>query len=368
MSGLPDLSALMKVTVPRERAGSQTQARYDFQANFGILKLVELRESGQDFRIIFDIFDDIMVVDSAYKPENARFYQLKSKDPGDWTISEVCKKVGAQAPRSIVSRLYAHVVSFGATVAETGLVSNAAYRFKLLDGSTTSGAHHRIGGTELHADEVNKVTFAVNADITPADVPSWLPKLAFIRTTLGVHDQDLFVIGRLQKHHEESDSAGTVKTLSLYKTLHASIVQRTTFSQQGIDPGELISRKSLTRQEIEGLLARASARPRSFIEDWDIIRTDLQSHGVGSFAQIKFKTAALAFIQQRNSGRANAGTLSTFIRNWIENNTATVQCCGSVLEIADHMLAATTGRYGYSDVELKAAIMVEACEAINATT
>src|SRR6266446_1549944 len=191
MSGVPDLSVLMKSVVPRERAGSQTQARYDFQANFGILKLVELRESGRDFRIVFDIFDDLMVVDSASAPTQACFYQLKSKDPGDWTIPDVCKKIGAQIPRSIISRLYAHVASFGAAVAETGLVSNAAYKLKLLDGSTTSGAHHRIGGAELHPDEVQKVAAAVGADIHPADVPSWLPKLAFIRTTLGVHGQEL---------------------------------------------------------------------------------------------------------------------------------------------------------------------------------
>jgi hypothetical protein len=106
MPKVPDLSALIKNVVPRERVGSQTQARYNFQANFGILKLVELREGGEDFRIIFDIFDDLMVVDSASAPTKACFYQLKSKDPGDWTIPDVCKKIGAQSPRSIISRLW----------------------------------------------------------------------------------------------------------------------------------------------------------------------------------------------------------------------------------------------------------------------
>ena len=355
----------MKSVVPRERAGSQTQARYDFQANFGILKLVELRESGRDFRIVFDIFDDLMVVDSASAPTQACFYQLKSKDPGDWTIPDVCKKIGAQIPRSIISRLYAHVASFGAAVAETGLVSNAAYKLKLLDGSTTSGAHHRIGGAELHPDEVQKVAAAVGADIHPADVPSWLPKLAFIRTTLGVHGQELVVIGRLQQHLEQSDSAGTVKTSALYQTLHASIVQRTTFSQEGIDHRELLSRKSLTRQEIEDLLARAYARPRSFVEDWEIIRADLEKHGIGSVAQIRLKTAALAFVRDRNSGRGNAGRISAFVKSWIESNGATVEGCESILQIADHVLATITESYGYSDVELRAAMIVEVCEVIN---
>ena len=67
-----DLATLPETVVPRERAGSQTAARYDFQANFGILKLVELRESGKDFRVVFDIFDDIMVLDPAEAPIQMR--------------------------------------------------------------------------------------------------------------------------------------------------------------------------------------------------------------------------------------------------------------------------------------------------------
>ena len=366
MSGLPELSALMKSAVPRERAGSQTQARYDFQANFGILHLLELRESGHDFRIIFDIFDDIMVVNSATAPTQARFYQLKSKDPGDWTIPDVCKKVGAKAPRSIVSRLYTHMASFGAAVAETGMVSNAAYKMKLSDGTTTSGARHRIAASDLHTEEIDRVTAAVIADINLADVPSWLPKLAFIRTTLGVHGQDLVVIGRLQQHLEQSDAAGTAKTSALYKTLHASIVQRTTFHEEGIDHDTLLSRKSLTRKEIEDLIARACGRPRSFIEDWDIIRTDLENRGMGSVPQIKLKTLAISFIRDRNTGRGNAGRLSAFASDWIANNKAIVERCDSILEIADLVQSAIIASYGYSDNALRAAMIVEAYEAINA--
>jgi hypothetical protein len=225
--------------------------------------------------------------------------------------------------------------------------------------------HHRIGGAELHTDEVQKVAAAVIADINPADVPSWLPKLAFIRTTLGVHGQELVVIGRLQQHLEQSESAGTVKTSALYQTLHASIVQRTTFSQEGIDYGELLSRKSLTRQEIEDLLARAYARPRSFVEDWEIIRADLERYGIGSVAQIRLKTAALAFVRDRNSGRGNAGRVSAHIESWIESNSATMERCESIMQIADCILATVTERHGYSEVELRAAMIVEACEAIN---
>jgi Cap4-like dsDNA endonuclease family protein len=327
---------------------------------------VELRESGQDFRIIFDVFDDIMVVDSATNPTKAYFYQLTSKDPGNWTIREVCRKVGEEAPRSIVSRLYAHVVSFGGAVAETGLISNAAFIMQLLDGTKTTGARHRITGDELHDDEVQKLATAVSDDINNPDIPNWLPRLAFIQTTLGVHDQHLLVIGRLQAHLEQTDGVGPIKLTALYETLHASIVQRTTFYQEGIDHSEILLRKSLTRNEIEELLIRARARSRSFVEDWEIIRDDLTGSSIGSITQVRLKTAMLSYRMDRNSGRGNAGRLSSFFNEWMENNKQSAAKCTSILQLADLVRGTMTENYGYSDVELRAAMIVEAYEAINA--
>jgi hypothetical protein len=100
-------------------------------------------------------------------------------------------------PRSYVSRLYSHLEMFGPSVAETGFISNAPYRVQLGGGARTSGERHCIGGHELHADEVTKITTAVLADFNPASVPAWLSKLVLIRTTLGVHGQELVIKGRL---------------------------------------------------------------------------------------------------------------------------------------------------------------------------
>jgi hypothetical protein len=359
------LESLIRSIRPRERAGSQTAARYDFQAHYAILKLVELREGKTDFRIVFDMFDDIMVLDSTSDPKEARFYQLKSKDPGDWTMMDLCKKIGANPPRSIVSRLYVHISNFGAAVAETGLVSNAAYLLKLKDGSTSSGGHHRIIGSQLHADEITKISSAVTNDITPADVPPWLPKLTFIRTTLGVHEQDLLVIGRLQKHIERFDQTANVNISAIYQTLHASITQKTSFFQEGIDQQDALLRKSLTTGAIDELFLRAAGRRRSFIEDWEIIRSDLDKASMGSIAQVRFKTAALLYHKERNAGRARAVQLSSYVEQWISAHQGELVNCTTLLEIATRIRSTMQDNFGYEDSEILAALIVEAYEATN---
>jgi hypothetical protein len=49
-----------------------------------ILEFLNLRESGKDFRVVFDIFDDIMVLDPAEAPTQVSFYQVKEQRP--WRV------------------------------------------------------------------------------------------------------------------------------------------------------------------------------------------------------------------------------------------------------------------------------------------
>lgn len=359
------LQQLLETSSPRERSGSQTAGRYDFQTNFGILKLVELREAGHDFRVVFDVFDDLMVLDSALAPTEVRLYQIKSRDAGDWTTPDVCKKVGNKAPRSIASRLYAHMPTFGVAVAETAMVSNAAFRLDLAAGGTSSGAHHRIGGIELHADEIKRVTAAVLDDFNPADVPAWLPRLAFIRTSLGVHDQQLLVVGRLQKHVEDFESVDGIKVSAVYQTLHASITQKTGFSQDGMSPRELIARKSLSKRELEELFKRAISRGRGFVEDWEIIRAELEKSGVPSIPQIKLKTAALAYKRDRSAGRSDATRLASFVEQWKASHAQEVEASTALLQLAKLMRGALPNSFAFGDLDLDAALLVEAHEAVH---
>jgi uncharacterized coiled-coil DUF342 family protein len=53
---------------PREKSGSRTSSRFEFQANFSILKILDLQESGDDYRVLFDHFDDLTILNSSDAP------------------------------------------------------------------------------------------------------------------------------------------------------------------------------------------------------------------------------------------------------------------------------------------------------------
>ena len=363
-----DLAALLGAARPRETSGSNTVNRYGFQANIGIMNAVELREDGQEFSLVFDIYDDLIVLDSLSAPSEISLYQIKSKEPGEWSIADLCRKVGKTSPRSIVSRLFAHTAVFGSTLIETGFITNAPYSISLANGENSAPTRHRIEAREIHADELAVISKAVLADIDPADVPSWLPKLVLIRTTMGVHGQEMVVKGRLVEHFEKLGVAGGLNITGVYETLHAAVVQRIGYSQEETDQPEVFRRKSLSRSDIDELISRAAATRRTFLADWDIIHTDLAAAGIGTLEIIRCKTHAIAYRLSRETGESNAARLAKHIRVWKEANLAAIDGCATISQLIAVFKASLSDNFGYGARELNGALIVEAYEAINETT
>jgi hypothetical protein len=72
---------------PRETSGPRSANRFDFQKSWALCRLLELHQSGQDYLIVFDYHDDVLVLDSATDPNRIDFYQIKTKQNGHWTRS-----------------------------------------------------------------------------------------------------------------------------------------------------------------------------------------------------------------------------------------------------------------------------------------
>lgn len=361
-----NLEAILKAVPPRDSSGSRTVGRYGFQANVAILKLLELHEGAADFRVVFDTYDDVVVLEPADVPTSISLYQVKSRDPGQWATSDLCAKVGKTKPRSIASRLYAHVDVFGASIVETGFITNAPYKVKIASGDTTSGDVHRIVGPDIHPDDVVLIAKAVAEDDEHANVPNWLPKLVLIRTTLGVHGQDLAVIGRLHEHLAGRGCSEGLDLKAIYETLHGSIDAKTGFSQVGLDPDEITKRKSLTRLDFQELLDRAEHRKRGFLADWDIILHDLQIAGFRSIRTIRVKSAAMSYNQKRFAGHPQATRFKRSVEQWKALNTMKIGDSQTIVELASLIGSELEDRCGYEGDDLFGALVVEAHEAIHA--
>ncbi|MDP3682434.1 MAG: dsDNA nuclease domain-containing protein, partial [Ignavibacteria bacterium] len=76
-------------TKPREKAGSTSASRFDYQKDYSICKLIESHLTSNDYIIIFDWHEDLIIMDSELNPQTVSFYQIKGKKTGTWTIKQL---------------------------------------------------------------------------------------------------------------------------------------------------------------------------------------------------------------------------------------------------------------------------------------
>jgi hypothetical protein len=202
---------------PREKSGPRTSSRFEFQANFSILKILDLHESGNDYRVLFDHFDDLTILNSSDVPTRIQFYQVKGRDSGKhWTIKQLVKEEQTGTPpRSIIGKMYENVSSFPAEVEYAAFASNAGYNFLLADGTKTTPDH---------------VTITIDAILEP-DFPSpRSPNVAgivlFERTNLPLQQQATFVTGRLAEHLAEYAGEEGFAIKALYEVLLQNVMAR----------------------------------------------------------------------------------------------------------------------------------------------
>lgn len=358
------LNHTLQVAVPREKSGSRTSARYDYQAHCGLLKLFELRDQQDDFRMVFDYFDDILILDRSREPQTAQLYQVKTKDTGEWSTAKLCSLVGKLAPRSIFARLYDHVVLLGDPVTETSFISNAAFTVKLKSGSNSTGEHHWIAGDDIHDDDVEKIRTAIEKDIAPCDIKSWLPRLVLIRSPMGIHGQKTYVIGVLHEYFAKKLSLPDVSLEPLYETLYETIHECTRFSQDGLTTEQLIQKKSITKSDVDALIERATHRRASFLSDWTTISHDLSTVGIRSVRQIRLRTFATQHMTNRSIGHPIATDLSDAARSWAAKNYDLVSSSETIYELAN-VMADHLHRPEVQGDELLGAMLAEAYEVVN---
>lgn len=362
------LTAVLHGTAPREIWGSLTAGRYGYQTNVGILKLIDLMDAGQAFCLVFDYFDDLAVLNHAEQPQTIRLYQIKTKDTGEWSMASLCKFAGKAKPRSIIARMYAHAESFGSFLEETGFIGNAPYTIGLTSGGTSTGSHHRIAAADMHADEHSKAVAAVIKEYPGAAVAAWMPKLVLIRAPLGVHNHEATIKGLLNDYFVRAGISGDIALSAIYETLHSNIAEKMGFAQQGLSTSALIERKSLVRSDIEELLRRAVNRHKGILAAWDTVERDLVQAGKGSADVIRLKTLVARHQQDRNSRQPQAQAMRTTAEAWVSANAGFVQTCPTLTGLAAAMRNGISDLCGYSGLHAEAALLVEAHEAVHATT
>lgn len=231
---------------PRETSGSRSSNRFDFQKDWAICELLRLHLSGEDYLLILDYHEDIVVLDSESFPGYAKFYQIKSKNNGNWTIQQLCKSDPKKKTDSILKKLFTNYLLYPDETTNLVFISNRGVNVSLKDGS--SGLDHfLIAFTDFTDIDKEKIHISTEGDHAEKSEFLGLNMLSMKLTELGVIGHDIYAKGKLVDFFAAVSPRKGIDIDLVYKTLFDEVKRKNDAEGVFSNFNELKNRKGIGR-------------------------------------------------------------------------------------------------------------------------
>lgn len=269
--------------VQSEIGGPIANSGFSFQKNFGILKLIELYESGLDFVIIFDCHEDMIILNYREGTEESEFFQIKQKSKGFWSSTLLTKK---ENESSILGKLLSSKIENNDEKRSFSFVSDASfklYRESELDKNGKEVKLHTENYLQVSMSDLNKSEFELIKNTVEGELSinfdEYSNRLVFRRITLPVDGGDSYCIGEIQKFLSRKYKGNcSFRPDIFYSSIFSIVDSKTSFRQETRTKELLIKHKCISKNEFEENLKSSDAikSPLSRIELIDSKLSELE--------------------------------------------------------------------------------------------
>ena len=256
---------------PRDVGGPTAENRLEYQLNWGLKKLLMLQETDEPYTIIFDLHDDILVLDSDTNPTCIDFYQVKTTSNGHWTPSKLLtinEKKKNETPKkevqldlfkdnpvskpkySKIGNLMRHSLIYD-EARDYYFVTNAGLSDELIPEDQDD--KEEVLFKDLNPEMKRKFYERLKKELKEVDEKS-LERLHFIKGQMAVHDYEETVIGIVSKFLKNHLKLANMPPEPIYECLISEIRKR---NKNEIKPGsveELLKTKAFTKKDFEEFL------------------------------------------------------------------------------------------------------------------
>lgn len=238
----------------RENAGARSRNRSGYQESWSLCKLLELHEGGNDYLLVCEYHDDVIVLDSSTDPSSVDFYQVKTRKNGNWTRSRLLQR--RMKKPSILGLLYGNYLAFATTCKSLNVISNMRFKLDLGDGSESLD-RRRMCLDEANATEIQKIEAALEKEHSLTKLPGGL-NLTFLEAcSLSVDDHENNALGRLASfvgtHHPKAGTA----LQPLFRSLQAEVRRRSAQEDLPTDFQSLASSHGISRTDFDTMIGQA---------------------------------------------------------------------------------------------------------------
>lgn len=244
--------------VPRETAGPRSSDRSDYQRDWALCKLLKLHAGPDDYLIVFDLHDDVLVFDSATDPTRIAFYQIKTKDPGKWTRAQLtaCKQGKEGRLPSPLGKLYSNRVKFPDHTETLTFVSNARIKVDLEAGGTSESLS-AFPFRQLAQSERLKIEDSIKSEDAACESSHLEEQLRFEVAELSMLDHVGHARGKLSELFEALYPDRKFTIGPWYRTLDSQIRRRNNCQDQPSSMasfGDLQHKKGISREGFSKML------------------------------------------------------------------------------------------------------------------
>jgi hypothetical protein len=321
--------------------------------------MLTVHEKSDDYVFLFDFHDDLVVLDSETKPNKIDFYQIKSKDSGNWTVKALTKK--EKEKLSITGKLYLNKINFTKNTNSLNFISNANFSFKQLTNGEESLKRSKIKAKELNKsifkefeDSIkneHKLTNTLFGELT-----------SFHVTKLSNKDSSTHCLGELSKLINKINPKNSINPELAYKQVFNEVSRQTenTFGDKSISNlDELIDIKGISKRQFIEFLEKAGLY-KSVKQEWDEIKTSLESCSIGHIELMKFKkywrdvTATLIKDRNKIPLKKLIKDIETVYNN--ELSIGTIDESSNLLTIINHCFSKVSSSF-YDDYFVKCLVI-----------
>ncbi len=239
-----------------------------------------LHETQDDYALVVERHDDVVVLDSPAAPCRADFFQIKTKDCGVWNLTQLLRvdKSTAAAGKKVekkmshVAKMYGNRIVCEGQDITASFVSNARFRVTLANGEDGT-AKTDICFAELDGKEIAKVRKKLKEEHGLAEEPNCAAMMFLRVTDLSLDDHAGHAKGKVADFLEARKTGETQAVAAFYRTLFDHVKRKTNYEPEITSFDELLKRKAITKAEFQDILDRLP-KPRSF----ETLRVEISGH------------------------------------------------------------------------------------------
>jgi len=260
---------------PREKSGSLSASRVDFQKDWSLCKLIEIHRGGQEYVILFDWHDDLAVIYSESNPQSIEFYQVKGKKSGNWTLQDLLRgKKGKDESilLSIMGKMYDCKIKFEKETVSLNFVSNARFQAGL-ESKKSSLPNDNLCLAELSSKNKAKVKQRLKKEHGDGCEPEL--ELIFLRVIdLSLNDSATHTQGKIVDFLRELYPDGKFNIASVYRMLFDEIKRRAANDKDITTYDDLVTKKGIGKSEFDRII-KATGIHKDFDQIWSSIEIEL---------------------------------------------------------------------------------------------